>query len=104
MLNRGTLALQGSVALYGDGFSGFFMDSLLHNAGTVVKTGAAGTSAEIQMPLDNDGAIDVSGGGSLTLSGHLLNLSGGGFGEQDAALTGGTFAAAADRQTAATGL
>ena len=57
--NRGTMVLGGDAALDGSGFGDGF-SSLLHNVGTLRKTGATTISADI--PIDNDGTIDVQGG------------------------------------------
>ena len=82
ILNAGTLELQGTGAIEGDGFFGFGVATLLHNTGLVKKTGAG--VAEADTAIDNDGTLEVLGG-TLTARG-LLNYS-----FEDDSLTGGSY-------------
>ncbi|MGH2950018.1 MAG: hypothetical protein ACRDPC_27775, partial [Solirubrobacteraceae bacterium] len=70
VFNAGTLTLAGAAPLSGSGF-GFGFGSLLHNTGTLRKTGAG--TAEAELPIDNDGTIEVAGG--VLETSRLLNLS-----------------------------
>ncbi|MDQ2983187.1 MAG: hypothetical protein M3R70_04585 [Actinomycetota bacterium] len=70
IVNAGTIELRGESTLGGGTFSGWGYGSLLHNAGLLKKTGT--TTANLEVPIDNDGTIEVSGG-VLAINGQLLN-------------------------------
>ena len=70
VVNAGTIELRGTTTLGGGSFSGWGYGSLFHNAGLLKKTGT--TTATLQIPVDNDGTIEVSGG-TLVINGQLLN-------------------------------
>ena len=70
ILNRGTMVLTGETQLdgasFGSGFSG-----LLHNTGTLRKTGAS--TVDVNLSLDNDGTIQVDAGTLNTT--QLMNFT-----------------------------
>ena len=87
LLNESALNLAGAGRIdgfdqYGSGFAG-----LVHNTGTLTKTGT--DPSEASAPVDNDGTIELLGG-TLELP-SLLNWSGYGYFGTASGLTGGTF-------------
>ncbi len=87
ILNRGTMVLTGETQLdgssFGSGFSG-----LLHNTGTLRKTGAG--AVEVEVALDNDGTIQVDAG-ALNAS-QLMNFTSDFFfGGPRGAIVGGSY-------------
>ncbi len=83
--NAGTFTVAGG-ELSGDAGFGSGFGSLLHNTGTLRKTGA--DFVRVSAALDNDGVVEVTGG-TVQFVG-LLNWSADGFGSEGA-LTGGDF-------------
>ena len=59
VLNAAQMTVAGGSAIDGVG-SGFGLDGLIHNTGTLRKTGTGTAVAEV--PLDNDGTLEVAGG------------------------------------------
>ena len=81
-VNVGSLEMQGASTFIGDAF-GFGSGSLFHNAGLFTKTAA--TTSTIQIPVDNEGTIEVDGG-RLSRPSQLLN-----YGSPGKRLTAGGF-------------
>ena len=72
ILNEGTLLLSHAANVTGDDFgAGFGFASLLHNTGTLRKTGV--DAVTLELPVDNDGTLEVAAGTLGT--GRLLNWS-----------------------------
>ena len=87
ILNQGTLLLSGEANVTGDDFgAGFGFGSLLHNTGTLRKTGV--DAAALDLPVDNDGTLEVAAGTLGT--GRLLNWSEDFLGD-GGSLTGGAY-------------